>query len=298
MKCAVIDIGSNSMRLTVYETTAEHFTILFKEKIMAGLASYVENGALSQDGIACAIHGLLEFRSVLQSLSIEKTAVFATASLRNIKNTNQAVVAISSATGFPVEVLSGEEEARLGYAGAMLEFPIEEGIFLDIGGASTEVAPFQCGDLLSAASFPLGSLKLYRECVKKILPSKKALKEMEQRMKEICSQAPTPQAKANFLCVGGTARAALRLIRRKDGLSRDCRTFTAAALQDLYQFLSEGDRPAIDLILKTTPERIHTILPGLVIFQRLSRHFQAETFTVSHYGVREGYVCQRIQKIM
>lgn len=117
MKQAVIDIGSNSMRLSVYETTETGtFTILFKDKIMAGLAGYVEEGALSPEGITRAILGLRSFRGTLRALNIPQVAVFATASLRNIRNTAQAVAEIQRGTGFAIEVLSGEEEARLGYA--------------------------------------------------------------------------------------------------------------------------------------------------------------------------------------
>ena len=122
MKQAVIDIGSNSMRLTVYETTETGgFTILFKDKVMAGLAGYVEDGALSLDGIARAVLGLMSFRNTLEALNITQVSVFATASLRNITNTAQAVSTIQRATGFSIEVISGEEEARYGYAGAMEE---------------------------------------------------------------------------------------------------------------------------------------------------------------------------------
>lgn len=159
MKQAVIDIGSNSMRLSVYETTeAGTFTILFKDKIMAGLAGYVEEGALSPEGITRAILGLRSFRGTLRALNIPQVAVFATASLRNIRNTAQAVAEIQRGTGFAIEVLSGEEEARLGYAGAMEELALSEGLFVDIGGASTEVVRFAHGQLSRGLSEALPGL--------------------------------------------------------------------------------------------------------------------------------------------
>ena len=176
MKQAVIDIGSNSMRLTVYETTPPQiFRVLFKEKIMAGLAGYVDHNALSPDGIERAILGLLSFRATLSALDIKAVAVFATASLRNVKNTDQAVAAIQRATGYPIEVISGEEEAAFGYAGAMQELDLTDGLFVDIGGASTEVVRFAGGVMESANSCPVGSLKLYRDFVRKILPNKEAI---------------------------------------------------------------------------------------------------------------------------
>ncbi len=118
MKQAIIDIGSNSMRLTLYDIEGENFKILFREKVMTGLAGYVEDGKLSTEGIECACAGLLNFKSILKTLEIKNVSVFATASLRNISNTDQALSAIFKATGYLVEVISGEDEALFGYAGA------------------------------------------------------------------------------------------------------------------------------------------------------------------------------------
>lgn len=167
MKQAIIDIGSNSIRLTLYETEGQSFKILFREKIMAGLAGYVEDGKLSAEGIECACAGLLTFCAILQTLAIDRISVFATASLRNISNTEQALSVIRAATGYSVEVISGEDEALFGYAGAMQELHLTGGAFLDIGGASTEIVTFEDGKPVDFASFPIGSLSLYRRCVKK-----------------------------------------------------------------------------------------------------------------------------------
>lgn len=171
MKQAVIDIGSNSIRLTLYAVEGRNFNILFREKIMAGLAGYVERGALSGEGVARAKSALLEFKRTLELLDIHRVAVIATASLRNVTNTDQAVRELQQATGFPVTVLSGQQEARLGYAGAMEELHLKSGVFVDVGGASTEVVAFQGGQVVDSASFAVGSLSLYRTCVKKILPA-------------------------------------------------------------------------------------------------------------------------------
>ena len=109
MKYAVVDIGSNSMRLSAYDVEKTTFKTLFKEKIMAGLAGYVENGRLSEAGIQRACEGLLEFKATLNTLELEQASVFATASLRNVCNTDQAVRRLRDATGLPVAVLSGQE---------------------------------------------------------------------------------------------------------------------------------------------------------------------------------------------
>ena len=168
MQCAVIDIGSNSIRLSVYDAEKTNFKILFKEKIMAGLASYVEDGVLSPEGIECACHSLIELKERLRLLNIQNVSVFATASLRNINNTQDVLQKIYSTTGFCLEVISGKQEAFYGYTGAMLDLSLPSGIFLDIGGASTEIAFFANGTLIEAESYPIGSLRLYEDCVKNI----------------------------------------------------------------------------------------------------------------------------------
>lgn len=299
MKQAIIDIGSNSMRLTVYEVSGEKFKILFREKSMAGLAGYVEDGRLSAEGIARACSGLLDFRETLAALDILNVAVFATASLRNIFNTAEAVWAIQTATGFTVEVLSGTEEALLGYYGAGLEVHCASGAFLDIGGGSTEVVVFDQGQPGQSASFRVGSLSLYRSYVKKILPGDGALK----RMKEAIGEAVEEKALLNFsrqsplICVGGTARAALKLCKKVYHLTPGNRAITMEQLEGLCQMLERGDQDAIDLLLRHVPERIHTMVPGLLILRHLGRLFETEKLVVCKYGVREGYLCKKVLNI-
>ena len=298
MKQAVIDIGSNSVRLTLYETDGSRFKILFREKIMAGLAGYVENGILSEEGISCACNSLLRFRQTLELLDIRNTSVFATASLRNIRNTDEALLEIEAATGFTIEVLSGEDEARLGYIGAMRELHFSVGAFVDVGGASTEVVTFENGDVGASASFRVGSLELYRSCVKNILPGSGSVRRIETKIKEeIDDKWNLPQEKISpLICVGGTARAVLKLARKYYSLPDSCRSISAKQLDGLYSRLLRADKTAVQLILKTEAERIHTLIPGFAILQHVLTRFDADEIIISSYGVREGYLCQKLLK--
>ena len=297
MKYALIDMGSNSIRLTVYDLGKNSFKILFKEKIMAGLAGYVELGRLTQDGIDCACHSLRQFQTTLALLHIDNLAVFATASLRNVSNTRQAVEQIRMETGVEVEVLSGEAEAECGFFGAACDVEMADGLFADIGGASTELALLTGGQLQKAGSVPVGSLKLYRDCVKKILPGKGS----QQRIMAAVQSAfdggslkDIPPME-RLVCVGGTARAALRLCKSLFGLPENSRSFTRAQLELLAEQLCKADKDAADLILRYEPERIHTLIPGLMLLRYMLERYQVSQVTVSHYGVREGYLRRRIQ---
>lgn len=295
MKQGVIDIGSNSIRLTVYETHDHTFRTLFREKIMAGLAGYVDKGALNADGIDRACSALLEFRETLQTLQIENVHVFATASLRNISNTEQALAIIYASTGFEVDVLSGEDEAFFGYAGVMQDLHIESGAFLDVGGASTEVVAFENGSATDLASFPIGSLSLFKRCVKHILPGEGSLQRLHQAINETldpCEKDVSPRKLV--IGVGGTARATLKLAQRHFDLPKDCRSVTANQLDRLCTFLCGGSKSATGLILQYEADRIHTIIPGMLILQHAFHLFKAQQLVVSTYGVREGYLCQKI----
>ena len=257
---------------------------------MAGLAGYVEDGRLSAEGIECACAGLLTFRGILQTLAIDRISVFSTASLRNISSTEQALSVIHAATGYFVEVISGEEEALFGYAGAMQELRLS-GAFLDIGGASTEIVTFDGGTPVNFASFPIGSLSLYRRCVKKILPGEGSLKRLRQEISQTIDLSEDAIVLHPLLIgVGGTARAALKLAQHYCKISDDCHSITAEQLDALCAFLCSGKKAASDLILRLEAERIHTLVPGLLILQHVFHLFGAQQLVISKYGVREGYL--------
>lgn len=295
MKHAIIDIGSNSIRLTLYEITSESFKLLFREKIMAGLAGYVENGALSAEGIECACTGLLKFQNILKTLEIKNVSVFSTAALRNISNSKEALSAIRNATGYFVEILGGEEEALLGYTGAMREFELESGIFFDIGGASTEIVDFNDGKPLNLESFPVGALSLYHRCVKRILPGEDSLRRLMFTIKETVDIHEKPSIHKDMIVgIGGTARAALKFSKYYCKLADDCCSITAMQLDALSSFLCSGKKSALNLILRLEPERIHTLIPGILIMQHIVKVFHAKEIIIGKYGVREGYLCQRI----
>lgn len=296
MKHAVIDIGSNSMRLTVYSVEKDSFTILFKEKIMAGLANYIEHGTLTEEGIQRAGAGLNSFSNTLKHLEIGNVSAFATASLRNVHNTQQATAALSDMVGFPIQVLSGEEEATYGYVGAMQDVSMSSGLFIDIGGASTELVEFEDGVPNQAISYPIGSLKLYRDCVKRILPGDGSYARMEKALKRELGNIPAPKAPCGQIAaVGGSARAALKLARTVYQLPHSCRTVTADQLNEVFSMLRSDQRTATGLILKSAPERLHTLIPGLMILRHIVKTFESNEVIVSRYGVREGYLCQKVQ---
>lgn len=299
MKYGIIDVGSNSIRLSVYRLDPEDGQVYpqFKEKVMAGLAGHVENGFLTEKGIKKAIDALVQFRWVLQNLRINEVYVFATASLRNIKNTEYALTKIKEATDFEIDVISGKQEATLDFIGATQLIDLQEGILVDIGGASTEIVRFEGGEIMEAVSLPIGSLNMYKKYVSGLIPNKSERKAIKKQVKdEIESSSIEAEKKFTNICgVGGSCRAARSLSYELFGTSLESEIPTSSIKEMIKEF-EDDSKKTIDNILQIMPERIHTLIPGLIILNVVAKHFGCESLTVSNYGVREGYLFEMVLK--
>ena len=293
MNYSLIDIGSNSIRLTVYELNGTAFKPLFHSKIMAGLAGYVEKDKLSKDSIKVAKEALLEFKRTLEALHMEQVSVFATASLRNIENTKKVVRILNETTGFSIKIIDEQDEALLSYQGAKLGLPeITGGALIDVGGASTEIISFADNTPLNITSYPLGSLNLYKKCVRKILPGEATIQEISKTIDHVLEHHAdfSFQPSTPLVCVGGTARALLKIARKVYDLPDTCNTLSKKQMEELFQLLSNNIR----LILRMAPDRIHTLVPGLCIIMRILHLYHSEKIVISSYGIREGFLCKEI----
>ena len=162
MKCGIVDVGSNTIRLSIYHWEGETFKRLMNKKEMAGLAGYIKNGVLSDSGILVACRVLASFKTLLDNFGIGELHVFGTASLRNIVNTEEALDTIRAVTGLHVDVLTGAEEAAYSFRGATVGGGAPGcGLLADIGGGSTELVSYRDGQITSGCSLPMGSLSLF-----------------------------------------------------------------------------------------------------------------------------------------
>ncbi len=288
--CGIVDVGSNTVRLSIYRYEKESFKLLLGKKESVGLAGYVEQGSLSPAGVQAACRVIARFQALLGNLGVEELHVFATASLRNIVNTDEALAAIWGATGVTVEVLSGAQEAALSYLGALWGVPTPEapGLLADIGGGSTELVVCDGDRLRSSVSLPLGSLSLFARHVSGVFPTAPERKAIRRQVWEALSRVETVPC-AHLRGVGGTVRAAGKLLELKPEQS-----LPAEGFRDLYRQLKTGDNDALHRILRLSPDRIHTILPGLIILKEILKAFSVETVDVSSQGVREGYLLSRV----
>lgn len=305
MKYAVIDIGSNTIRLCVYQIEETQFHLLFSEKAMAGLAGYVKKGILSPAGIQRACAALTRFKELLTQFDIDHIFAFATASLRNITNTEEALRQIHAQTGFSVDLISGREEAILDYRGSLHDQGLPSGLLVDIGGGSTELAVFEQEQIRLAESLPIGSLSLHTQYVRKFLPNAEEQNRIRKKIQQEWNRLKDGESASRLseflphepeICgVGGTVRAALKLINTDYRLPYDNRQFTARQLHTLTEELCLRNKDARTRILRHCPDRVHTILPGLLILDTLVQKTGGRRVTVSRFGVREGYLCKQLE---
>ena len=179
------------------------------------------------------------------------------------------------------------------YYGAMKSISSGNGLLVDVGGGSTELVYFENGKLLSTCSIPVGSLNMYTNYVEDIIPTKSELKNINDHVNEILNTLPLSPETVNstvLFGVGGSARACCKL---SDELFNENSGYTGFECKRLSKILKSAkkDKPKlVSAIIKATPGRIHTIIPGISIINSIAEHYGCTNFTVSPYGVREGYL--------
>ena len=297
MHYAVIDLGSNSIRLSVYECDGKQIHTAFTDKALAGLAGYVSDDALDVEGIKKACHILNSFKDIAAKFAEpENISVFASASLRNVSNGNEAVDMITRETSLSPVILSGEEEASLGYVGVSNYLDCNDGIMIDIGGASTELVLFKNGRIENLTSLPIGCLNLYVKYVSEILPKKNERKRIKAKIEKHFSTVDWAQGETQPLMVGigGTLRSALALSRTLFDLPEDGNEILPDHIATASKLLAKNKEKIYLKVYRTVPERLMTISTGLAILRCALKVFGCETISVSHFGVREGYLVDRV----
>lgn len=296
----VIDIGSNTIRLSIYQVVNQELRQMFNKKNVTGLAGYIDpTGYMSERGIEKAIQVLHEFKQLLKELALQEVFVFATASLRNIKNTEEVLTILQEKSGFAIRILSGKEEALFDYYGAVQTSIADEGILVDIGGGSTELVIYSGRKAVVAESIPIGSLNMYGRFVSELIPSKDEIKKIRKATKQALDTVLLPQdlISTAILCgVGGTLRSACKLNNDLFHEPVENRQFPEERIEMMLKMLSDGKKNSLTKILQVVPERIHTVLPGMAILDTMLKYYHVETININDYGVREGYLYAQLQQ--
>lgn len=294
MKIGIIDLGSNSIHLSIYQYDRKDFHLLRKEKLMAGILSYIREGKLSQEGLDKICDILCSYKKLLNKLEIYEVRCFSTAPLRLIEDKDTVLSTIKNQTGIDIDIISGNKEAKLDFIACKLSLDIHEGIVVDIGGGSAELVAFNEDEIIDTYSLAIGSLLLYKRCVKEIIPTKDELTKISEyiasELKKINHSSFASSKFKKAIGIGGTCRTLLRLIN--DSHKRKGQSLTTSELIELLDYLNTDK--GIEKIQKVTPQRIHTIIPGAIILLEILKMASIKEVVISKYGIREGYLYNEV----
>lgn len=291
----IIDVGSNTIRTVVYEVEGRNYKELINEKDFSGIISYVKDGTLSEDGREKLIQVLTDMSTLCRLLGCKQTHCFATASLRNVENIDTLLGKIQEQANLQVHLISGEQEAAYDYAGLRSAVETHDGIGLDLGGGSCQIFHYQNDAVIHAVSLPIGCLRTHNEFVKGIMPTAKETKAIRGYVLEQLKTVPELRKLGydTLYGMGGTARAGAKLHKAFVGKDKGG-LLTLEQIDDLCNLVNDLELNGVRLIGQVLPERVTTILPGLLTLQTICKYVGAQQMQVVKAGVREGYLWENI----
>jgi exopolyphosphatase/guanosine-5'-triphosphate,3'-diphosphate pyrophosphatase len=286
---AIIDIGSNSVRLVVYAGPARVPTPIFNEKVLAGLGSGPDSaGALPAEPRHLALAGLHRFRLLLDHMKVKRTRVVATAAIRDAADGPEFVREIDR-LGFSCEVLSADEEAHLAGEGVISGIPDAEGTVGDLGGGSLELVNVGGGSTKGGISLPLGVLRL------RATPAGE--REARNILRTALKNDPIRErAKGrNFYMVGGSWRALALVDMLATNfplpITHQYRMKPARA-RELRKLLQNLD---VRLARAIAPARLASTPVAAMLLDLLAEELQPSRLIVSTYGIREGLLYSELK---
>ncbi len=291
-RVGIIDIGSNSIRLVVYDGPARIPAILFNEKVMAGLgAGLARDGRLDAEAIDRGLSALARFARLAAQMDVSSLRTVATAAVREASN-GAAFLARIREIGLQVELLSGEDEALMAGYGVLAAIPGAAGIVGDLGGGSLELARVADGVVRDRVSFPLGVLRIAK--IRATGP-----RALDRTVAKAIAKAGWQKAGAGlpFYLVGGSWRALARLDMHLGD----------APLPIIHHHRMASDRPArlVRVLARIDKRRLRAV-PGLsgsriatlpdaaALLSVLVRRLESRELIVSGYGLREGLLHQSL----
>jgi exopolyphosphatase/guanosine-5'-triphosphate,3'-diphosphate pyrophosphatase len=287
---AVIDIGSNTVRLVVYSGPSRAPRTWFNEKVVAMLGRDLgTTGKIPKEAADLALEGLARFATIVTDLGLTDVQVVATAAAREAKNGEQFLDKVR-ALGLNVRLLTGEEEAQTAAAGVIGAFPGAHGVVADLGGGSLELVSIEKGQCHHGTSLPLGTLRLPKLRQKGMRGFNRAVEKALARA-GWASEHPGP-----LYLVGGTWRAfaAYALKRQKHPLSDPHALSLDIATADKYAKRLARSEPG-DLIAMGIPELRASSLPDAAAMLRIMlADLKPSALVVSSWGLREGLLFQKL----
>lgn len=282
---AVIDIGSNSVRLVIYRLEGRAIWTLFNEKVLAGLGrELTTTGRLAREGVDSALGALRRFKAVLDVAEPAETFVAATAAVREAADGRDFVTRVRVETGWSVRVLSGEEEARHAALGVLAGAPDADGVVGDLGGSSLELTRIEAGHPGDAVTLALGAFALRGSDGFDLL-------RVRAHADRVLGGLGGRFRAERLYAVGGSWRNLALLQMRIAGYPlRIVHQYEISAQEalDAAGFIARQSRNSLERIEGVSKKRLETIPCAAVVLEHVIQHLGVQRIAFSAYGLREG----------
>jgi exopolyphosphatase/guanosine-5'-triphosphate,3'-diphosphate pyrophosphatase len=283
-RVAIIDIGSNSIRLVVYARANRSPLPVFNEKVLCGLARELDvTGRLHAPGVEMALANIERFAALARNMRVTRLDSLATAAVRDAADGADFVRRIDALTGVTTRVVSGEEEARLSGMGVMCGIPTVDGVMGDLGGGSLELVGLSGVALGPSTTLPIGPLRV-------MTAGRDPKKAVEQAIAGV-DWLERFRGKT-FYAVGGAWRAFARLhMEKADYPLHIIHHYTIAADQgrDLARIVAGQSLKSLEKTAGVSKRRLESLPLAALALERLIAAFKPRQIVFSAFGLREGF---------
>lgn len=303
-RIALIDIGSNTVRLVIFSVDTESYygiEELQNIKVSARLVQYVEDRKMNDKGIDVLTNLVKNYLEIIEEYDVDRLIPVATAAVRNSSNVDEIVAHVKSETDLTMRILSEEEEAFFGNYAVRYTFNIYDGISVDIGGGSTEITLFKNKEVIESHSFPFGAVSLKNQFFDgKEHSDPEAIKETKKWVKKQFKNISwLNKIELPIIGIGGSARNVAEVYQlqnayplagmhgypmKPEWIDETLNLFCSTAYDDL------------DSLDGLSQDRKDTIIPATIVFQQLLNVVKSDSFVLSRRGLREGLVIHHLNE--
>lgn len=292
-RIGIIDIGSNSIRLVVYDQQKRCPVPIYNEKVMCALGKgLATTGMLNPDGKELARSAMRRFVAMARHMDIASLYVMATAAIRDAKDGAHFAAELETSYQISIDIISGEREAMLGAYGICSSIYQPSGISGDLGGGSMELVHFDKGHIGERVSVPLGSLRMVDE-------SKGDRAKIRKMIESCFSRLSWLEGKKtdNFYAIGGSFRALAKMHLTANNYPLHVLHEYSVPSAEFAKFataISEMSTDKLEKFPGVAPKRINALPGAALILDRIIKHTQPEHIVFSASGIREGYIYEKL----
>lgn len=300
LKTAIIDIGSNTIRLAMYQyDKGEGLHEFGNIKTVARLRTHLlPSGEMSEQGIRTLAETLVSFKKILEDYGVTDIQTVATAAVRQASNNEQIVEKMKEESDIKIDILSEEEEAYFGFLAVVNSMDTPSAVTIDIGGGSTEITLFKNKKLLKTYSFPFGTVSLKQKFVKGAIMDDEERKTLHAYVKEqfetlswICD------VNLPIIAIGGSARNVAQVHQQQidypiSGIHQY--EMHQDDLMELKENLGNMTFEQLKQLDGLSSDRADIIVPALEVFTTLMEVVGTTSFQLSKKGLREGLIIDRV----